>query len=323
VHTAAFAALGVISVAVWAGTTAGRYFWPVWVLIPLAASLAIHAWIVLVDERALRLRVSRAFAFHAGISLVIFIELVGIWAVSGRGYFWPAWALLGLLIVLGVHAVIARRFREQSQRIAQLESSRAGAVDQQSADLRRIERDLHDGAQAQLVALGMSIGLAEQKLASDPAAAQALLADARRGAQETLEELRRLARGIHPPVLTDRGLEAAISTLAERTPLDVHVDVSLAERPPEPAETAAYFVVAEALANAGKHAGARNVAIVVRRDGDALVAEVTDDGEGGADANGTGLRGLARRVEALDGTLDVTSPAGGPTSVKAVLPCAS
>jgi signal transduction histidine kinase len=169
----------------------------------------------------------------------------------------------------------------------------------------------------------MSIGLAEQKLASDPVAAQALLADARRGAQETLEELRRLARGIHPPVLTDRGLEAAISTLAERTPLDVHVDVSLDERPPETAETAAYFVVAEALANAGKHAGAKKVAIVVRRDGDALVAEVTDDGEGGADTNGAGLRGLARRVEALDGTLAVTSPAGGPTTVKAVLPCAS
>jgi signal transduction histidine kinase len=323
VHAAAFAALSLVSVVVWAGTTAGRYFWPEWVLVPLAASLAIHAWIVLVDERALRLRISRGFAFHAGISLVIFLELVGIWALSGAGYFWPAWVLLGLLLVLGVHAVLARRFREQSQRIAQLESSRAGAVVQQSADLRRIERDLHDGAQAQLVALGMSIGLAEQKLASDPAAAQALLADARRGAQETLEELRRLARGIHPPVLTDRGLEAAISTLAERTPLDVDVDVSLAERPPEAAETAAYFVVAEALANAGKHAGARRVAIVVRRDGGALVAEVTDDGDGGADVDGAGLRGLARRVEALDGSLDVTSPAGGPTTVKAVLPCAS
>jgi signal transduction histidine kinase len=323
VHAAAFAAVGVLSVAIWAGTTAGRYFWPQWVLVPLAASLAIHAWIVLVDDRALRLRVSRGFAYHAGISLVVFLELVAIWALSGAGYFWPAWVLLGLLIVLGVHAVLALRFREQSQRIAQLESSRAGAIDQQGADLRRIERDLHDGAQAQLVALGMSIGLAEQKLTSDPEAAQALLADARRGAQETLEELRRLARGIHPPVLTDRGLGAAISTLAERTPLDVHVDVSLDERPPEAPETAAYFVVAEALANAGKHAGATTVAIVVRREGDALVAEVTDDGDGGADADGTGLRGLARRVEALDGTLDVRSPAGGPTIVKAVLPCAS
>jgi len=323
VHAAAFAALAIVSVVIWAGTTAGRYFWPEWVLVPLAASLAIHAWIVFVDRRALRLRVSRSFAFHAGISLVVFLELVGIWALSGAGYFWPAWVLLGLLIVLGVHAVVALRVREQSERIAQLESSRAGAVDQQGADLRRIERDLHDGAQAQLVALGMSIGLAEQKLASDPEAAQALLADARRGAQETLEELRRLARGIHPPVLTDRGLEAAISTLAERTPLDVHVDVALDERPPEAAETAAYFVVAEALANAGKHAGATNVAIAVRREANALVAEVTDDGDGGADTDGAGLRGLARRVEALDGILEVTSPAGGPTTVKAVLPCAS
>jgi signal transduction histidine kinase len=323
IHAIAFAALGVVSVVLWAGTTAGRYFWPAWVLVPLAASLAIHACIVLVDERTLRLRLSRGFAMHAGVSLVLFVEVVAIWALSGAGYFWPAWVLLGLGVMLGVHAAIAVRFRGQAERIARLESTRAGAVDQQGADLRRIERDLHDGAQAQLVALGLSIGMAEQKLATDPAAAQALLADARRGAQEALEELRSLARGIHPPVLADRGLGAAIAKLAERTLLDVRVDVALESRPPEAVETAAYFVVAEALANAGKHAGATSVAIDVRRDGDHLVAAVTDDGHGGADPTGAGLRGLARRVEALDGTLDVDSVAGGPTIVRAVLPCAS
>jgi signal transduction histidine kinase len=323
VHAAAFAALGLVAVATWAGTTAGRYFWPAWVLVPLAASLAIHAWVVLVDARSLRLRVSRGFALHAGVSLVVFLELVAIWALSGAGYFWPLWVLLALVIVLASHAVIALGFRDQARRIAQLESTRAGAVDQQGSDLRRIERDLHDGAQAQLVALGMSIGMAEQKLASDPEAAQVHLAEARRGAQEALEDLRSLARGIHPPVLTDRGLGAAIAALAERTPLAVSVDVSLDERPPDAVETAAYFVVAEALANAGKHAGATAVDIAVRFEDGRLVVEVADDGVGGADPDGDGLRGLARRVEALDGALVVTSPAGGPTIVRAELPCAS
>jgi signal transduction histidine kinase len=209
------------------------------------------------------------------------------------------------------------------ERITVLETTRAGAVSQQDADLRRIERDLHDGAQARLVALGMSIGMAEQKLASDPEEAQKLLAEARLGAQEALEELRDLARGIHPPVLADRGLEAAVAALADRTPLRVNVAVDVDQRPTPPVESAAYFVVAEALANAGKHAVADQVDIAIRRDGGALVVEVVDDGHGGADPAGNGLAGLARRVEALDGTLEVTSPAGGPTTLRAVMPCAS
>jgi len=196
-------------------------------------------------------------------------------------------------------------------------------MNQQESELRRIERDLHDGAQARLVALGMSLGMAEQKLASDPVAAQRLLADARRGAHEALEDLRDLARGIHPPVLADRGLEAAIAALADRTPIKVNVAVDVDRRPEPPVETAAYFVVAEALANAGKHSDADQVDIAVRREDDELVVEIVDDGRGGADPAGNGLAGLARRVEALDGTLELTSPQGGPTTLRAVMPCGS
>jgi signal transduction histidine kinase len=165
--------------------------------------------------------------------------------------------------------------------------------------------------------------MAEQKLASDPGAAQALLAEARQGTREALEELRNLARGIHPPVLADRGLEAAISALASRTPLRVNVAVDVPGRPPRAVETAAYFVVAEALANTGKHAHAEAVDIDVHEDGGRLVVSVVDDGDGGADPGGGGLRGLVNRVQALDGSLEVTSPAGGPTTIRAVIPCGS
>jgi signal transduction histidine kinase len=166
--------------------------------------------------------------------------------------------------------------------------------------------------------------MAEQKLAADPEAARALLAEARHGAVEALAELRDLARGIHPPVLADRGLEAAVRELAVRTPTQVAVEGGPGiSRLPPAVETAAYFVVAEALANAGKHARATRVSIRLGREQErgALVVEISDDGEGGADPSGAGLVGLRRRVEALDGDLQVTSPRGGPTRVRAVLPC--
>ena len=171
----------------------------------------------------------------------------------------------------------------------------------------------------------MSLGLAEQKLAADPEGAQQLVAEARAGVGEALQELRDLARGIHPPVLADRGLGAALATLADRSALPVdRVASSSTSGCRRAVETAAYFVVAEALANAAKHAGAsRDRRRASRRDGDVLEVEVADDGSGGADAAGGGLTGLRRRVEALDGTLAVTSPAGGPTIVRAELPCAS
>ena len=209
-----------------------------------------------------------------------------------------------------------------AERIETLTSSRAGAVNVQESELRRIERDLHDGAQARLVALGMNLGMAEQKLADDPDRAGELLAEARAGAEEALRELRALARGIHPPVLTDRGLEAAVTALANSTPLHVALSVDVPRRPPSAVETAAYFVVAEALANAAKHSGSEWLDIRIATVGRHLELEVRDDGDGGADPNGSGLVGLRHRVEALDGTLQVTSPPGGPTTVYAELPCA-
>src|SRR5207342_1201784 len=236
---------------------------------------------------------------------------------------WPILVLLATVIAHATAEVIRSiRGGGLSERIAVLEQSRAGAVDQQESELRRIERDLHDGAQARLVALGMSLGLAEQKFASDPVGAQELLADARRGAHEALEELRDLARGIHPPVLADRGLGAAVAALAARSPIEVSVSV-VGERPPAAVESAAYFVTAEALANATKHAAARHVDIRIARGSDMLSVEVRDDGPGGADPLGAGLTGLRRRVEALDGRLIVDSPAGGPTVIRAELPCGS
>jgi signal transduction histidine kinase len=328
-HAAADTGALVVLIAIWALTSRG-YFWPVWVALPLAFALAIHAWFVLLAERPPLLRrifPSRTLAGYAGVCAIIELYLIAIWAVSGGGYFWPVWPLLGMAAVVGVQVAAALmsspREAELTERIGTLEASRAGAVDEQETELRRIERDLHDGAQARLVALGMSLGMAEHTLAQDPQRAGELLAEARVGAEQALRELRDLARGIHPPVLSDRGLGPAIGALASSTPLPVAVSVELSDRLSPAVESAAYFVVAEALANAGKHARATSVQIRVRCAHDVLELEVTDDGRGGADPDGGGLSGLRRRVEALDGTLTVSSPPGGPTTIRAELPCGS
>jgi signal transduction histidine kinase len=319
------AGLVLLMTVIWAATGQG-YFWPEWVLLPLALLVGIHALVELVDRRlAARSRRSRGMAIHAGFVLALFAFLTAVWAVTSRSYFWPAWVLLGLAIPLGVHYVVGLTTRRDrlARRVETLESTRLGAVEEQDAELRRIERDLHDGAQARLVALGLSLGMAEQKFRSDPEEAEKLVAEARAGVAEALHELRDLARGIHPPVLSDRGLGAALDTLADRSPLPTTVSGDLDRRPPARVETAAYFVAAEALANAAKHSGATRVEIsVAERDG-TLAVEINDDGTGGADAAGSGLLGLRRRVEALDGTLTVESPAGGPTTIRAELPCAS
>jgi signal transduction histidine kinase len=277
-------------------------------LLPLALPLAVSVVLLW----------ARGAARYVGLAAVAVVFFRLCWALTGGGYFWAMWPIFAIVLAL-VFTALALRSR---RRITQLEETRAGAVDQQEAELARIERDLHDGAQARLVALGMNLGMAEQKFASDPEAAHALLAEARQGTQEALEELRSLARGIRPPVLADRGLQAAIDALAQRTPLQMHVTVDVPERLTGALETTAYYVVAEALANTGKHANAESVDIDVHTENGSLIVRVVDNGAGGADANGSGLRGLARRVEAVDGTLDVTSPVGGPTTVRAVLPCA-
>ena len=207
------------------------------------------------------------------------------------------------------------------RRVDTLEASRADVVAAAEVERRRIERDLHDGAQQRLVALAMTLGLAKQKMATDPARAEELVDEAHREAKNALIELRDLARGLHPPVLSDRGLEAAIAGLASRTPVPVEVDVRIARRSPPSIEGIAYFVISEALTNVARHSGAHRAVVRVVDTGPALVVEVDDDGVGDASTDrGTGLRGLADRVAAVDGTFRVTSPAGGPTTVRAELP---
>ncbi|MEU6662313.1 sensor domain-containing protein [Streptomyces sp. NPDC046821] len=206
-------------------------------------------------------------------------------------------------------------------RVVELESDRGVVVDTAAADLRRIERDLHDGAQARLVNLAMDLGLAKEKLAEDPRAAARMVDEAHGEVKTALQELRDLARGIHPAVLTDRGLDAALSSVASRCTVPVKVDVDLPARPAPAIEGIAYFTVCELLQNVSKHSGARSASVDVWRAGDRLMLQVTDNGVGGADASaGSGLAGLARRVDAVDGILVVDSPAAGPTRITAELP---
>jgi signal transduction histidine kinase len=296
---------------VWAASGGGS-FWPAWVWLPTGLVVASALWAAEAG--------SRVFAQLAGQSTLVGLFLIGVWAAAGGGTFWPVWPIAVLALVVGLR-VVTRRVGSEA-RVEELTHSRAGAVEAAESQLRRIERDLHDGAQARLVALGMNLGLAEQQLAKDPEKAHAHLAEARAAAAAALQELRDLARGIHPPILADRGLDAAIRGLATHAGVAVSVHVDLAERPPATVETAAYFVAAEGLANALKHAHASRIDIDVHEREDALVVRVLDDGRGSASEANGGLRGLRQRVEALDGSLRIASPEGGPTVIEAVLPCA-
>jgi signal transduction histidine kinase len=214
-------------------------------------------------------------------------------------------------------------------RVEQLTQTRAGAIATHGAELRRIERDLHDGAQARLVSLSMRIGLAKRAFDHDPHAAWRLLDEAQEHAQEALAELRHVVRGIHPPILTDRGLAGAARALAASSGLEVTVradDLDEGPRAPAAVEAAAYFVVAETLTNAAKYSGSRTAEVWLTRTRTGMRVVVRDEGKGGAemaegDAGGTGLPGMRRRVAALDGTFAVTSPAGGPTVIEVELPC--
>ncbi|MER6538002.1 sensor domain-containing protein [Streptomyces sp900105755] len=210
---------------------------------------------------------------------------------------------------------------ELERRIAELESDRGVVVDTAAADLRRIERDLHDGAQARLVSLAMGLGLAKEKLLEDPDAAAAMVEEAHGEVKLALQELRDLARGIHPAVLTDRGLDAALSSVASRCTVPVQVTADLPSRPAPAIEGIAYFTVSELLQNVSKHSGARTASVDVWRADDRLLIQVRDDGRGGASLDGgSGMRGLADRLGAVDGLFVVDSPAGGPTTVTAELP---
>jgi signal transduction histidine kinase len=215
---------------------------------------------------------------------------------------------------------------ELRERVGQLETTRQRVVDSAEDERRRIERDLHDGAQQRLVALAMALGRAKAKLPastgdSDAEAVRSLIDEAHNEAKQAIVELRDLTRGLHPPVLTDRGLDAALSALAARSPVPTTVNVDLPERMPPTLEAIAYFVVAEALTNVAKHAQAQRIAVSVRRLSDAVRVTVTDDGVGGADPrHGSGITGLADRVAGVDGRLTVDSPPGGPTVLCADLP---
>ena len=287
----------------------------------VAHGVAVRAWAARRDlDRSFRVKVE-ACALIAGYQWII-------WALAGFGYVWPIWPMLGMGTVLALRALFLYGDRlpwmdrkELVERVDVLTRTRQGALDVQAAELRRIERDLHDGAQARLVALSMRLGRAEERLADQPEIA-ALVREAREDAGAAIGELRDLARGIAPPILADRGLTAAIEALARRSAIGVTIDADPDRRPLPVVETAAYFVVAEALTNVAKHAGGAAAHVRVTLEGDdVLVLEIADEGPGGADPAGSGLTGLRSRVEALDGRLSVVSPAGGGTTVRAELPC--
>ncbi|MEJ8660441.1 MULTISPECIES: sensor histidine kinase [Streptomyces] len=257
-------------------------------------------------------------------------------AISGPAAALPfcALGLLGLVLcayVAGLLAaaqvktalfLLAPRDEPSQSRVIELTRSRIRLADAFEAERRRIERDLHDGAQQQLVALTMTLGLAQMEMGESGSRAAELVSRARGEARQALDDLRRLVRGIHPQVLTDHGLAAAVAEVALGHPLPVTVDIELPHRLPGMVETTAYFTVTEALTNAAKHSGASQVAVVGRYKDDRLILLITDDGHGGADpAGGTGLSGLADRMAILKGRLVVASPRGGPTQLRVEVPC--
>jgi signal transduction histidine kinase len=219
-------------------------------------------------------------------------------------------------------SAMAARAQALTQRVSRLTQTRSDATEVAVAELRRIERDLHDGAQARLVAVGMSLRAAEELMRANPEAARALVAEARETSSRALDDLRGLVRGIYPPVLADRGLSDAVRALAMDAPMSLDTDITLQGEPPMPVAAAVYFAIAEALTNAVRHAGADTVQIGIGYAGGMLRATIADDGAGGADAShGTGLAGVERRLATFDGVLAVSSPPGGPTIVVIEVPC--
>ncbi len=313
-----FGVVTFVCILIWALT--GGYFWPIWVATGLALPIALQ---LSVREAVKAPRRWRALAIQGAISGVIVGLNVFIWALTG-GYFWPAWLMLGLGLLLALHAIVLTRVpvreRELSERVEVLTRTRRGALDVQAAELRRIERDLHDGAQARLVALTMKLGRAEGRLEDQPEIAE-LVRSAREEASAAIGELRDLARGIAPPVLADRGLEAAVDALGRRSAIDVTFSSRITRRPPPVVETAAYFVVAESLTNVAKHAPHATAHVTLAEEPGHLIIEISDNGPGGANPDGGGLSGLRQRVQALDGTLAVVSNPGEGTVIRAELPC--
>jgi signal transduction histidine kinase len=277
------------------------------------AFLSFPLWGWLAAGKGTLFGVEVGFAVSAAVHALAGLALLGAAPWLARG-------------VAAVQLAMARMLLEPADRerltarVDTLEETRAGMVAAADAERRRIERDLHDGAQQRLVALAMTLGRA--KASEDPEAARELLDEAHRESKEALVELRNLARGIHPAVLTDRGLDAAVSALAARSPIPVAVDVDLPQRAGPAIEAIAYFVVAEALTNVAKHSGASRARLELKIEAEELAIEISDNGRGGADAaHGTGLTGLRDRVRAVDGLLMVVSPPGEGTTLRVELPC--
>jgi signal transduction histidine kinase len=323
------ALVAVLLAAIWALDGQG-YLWPAWAWLGLMVAVLLDfaaGWAWRQEPGAVR-RVACVWTLISVASVILLATWLLTWLLAGVKEFWPAWALLGLatagsaysLIALHDRVLVARGRRALRARIDLLTRTRRQAVDAQAAELRRIERDLHDGAQARLVALTLQLGRAELRMEDRPDVRR-LIRDAQREAQQAIAELRDLARGIVPPLLADRGLAAAVQSLSARYGLGTAVHVQTHRRVAPAVESAAYFVIAESLTNTAKHAGAARSWISLIDERRALRVLVGDDGRGGADPAGAGLSGLRARVEALDGSLSLRSPAGGGTVVEVSIPC--
>jgi signal transduction histidine kinase len=321
------AVAGLLATVVWA-LVGPDYYWPVWIWFGLGVAVAIHVairWSLSVERGG-----KRALAIVASLSVVHDVAMLCLWGLTGGGLFWPVFSWVATTTAVIVLALVVYREQlfgtareyELTERVDELTRTRRGALDVQAAELRRIERDLHDGAQARLVAMSMQLGRAEDRLQDNPEVAE-LVRRARGEATAAIRELRDLARGIAPPVLADRGLVAAVEALASRSAIPVAVEADGIERLLPVVETAAYFVAAEALTNVAKHAPEASARVLLEERDGRLLLTVSDNGPGGADPHGTGLTGLRHRVEALDGTLAVSDGATGGTNVHVELPCGS
>jgi signal transduction histidine kinase len=306
------------------------YFWPAWAWLGLGDLVLLDftaGWAWRHPPGAIR-RVACVWALVGAAAVILIFTWLLTWLLAGVHSFWPAWALLGLatagsaysLIALHDRVLVAHGRRALRARIDMLTHTRRQAVVAQAAELRRIERDLHDGAQARLVALTLQLGRAELRVQDQPEVRR-LINDAQHEARHAIEELRDLARGIVPPLLADRGLQAAVESLAARYGLGTSVEARLHRGLAPAVESAAYFVIAEALTNTAKHAQAQRSWIVIDDEHRTLTVMVGDDGRGGADPEGSGLAGLRARVEALDGRLRVQSADGEGTVIEGRLPC--
>ena len=294
----------------------------VWLAGVLSAFVYVYAW-ALPAGNLLRRDQSASLARHftpiSHFPIDLYLTVGGIALLAAAPWLTAA---VGTLDVAAARALLGpSRAEELEHRVERLAETRAGVVDAADAERRRLERDLHDGTQQRLVSLAMRLGMAR---AAHPDAAQAnqIIAEAHEEAKAALLELRQLVRGLHPAVLEDRGLDAALSGVAARLPIPVRLTVDVPRRPSPTVEAVAYFVVSEGLTNIAKHAQASQAEVFVQRASDRLHIIVSDDGVGGADpARGTGLAGLAKRAASVDGTFEIASPPGGPTLLTVDLPC--